>query len=154
MPCRPTNLTRTKSLDAQLGRASPQRAAPSADSSGGEVGGAVERSNASGTNIEDGDVVVLLDDGTIELADTARDTRIIGVATDDIDDGEAGSVVFWGPIDRINCTASVTAGHYAESTTTAGQATGNSTRRSGSFAMFTSGGTDTPSGFLFGVPDS
>lgn len=113
----------------------------------------VEMTNSSGTAFVEGDVVVVLSDGTINRTTTAQDTRPIGVVLDDIDTADSGPVQFFGPVDQINTGGSVTAGHYAESSTTAGAAQGNSTRRQGSFAIFTAGGTS-PAGFLFGgTPD-
>lgn len=112
---------------------------------------ALDMVNDSGDLVE-GDVVVVLDDGTIAKTTTAQDTRPVGVCLDDIDDGDTGPVQFLGPVDKINVVSSVTAGEYAETTTTGGSAAGSATRRAGSFALFTTSGT-APEAFLFGVPD-
>lgn len=119
--------------------------------SGSSAGGSgiTESENGAGLALAAGDVVVLASDGTVQLTTTAQDTRPVGVVLDDIDDGEFGPIAWSGPVDLINVTASVTAGHWAETSTTAGDAQSNTTRRTGSFGYFTSSGT-TPSGFLTG----
>lgn len=104
--------------------------------------------NDTGADIPEGSVVVVLADGTIELAATVNEPRPTGVAMDTIDDGETGQVCFGGPVDLVLVTASVTAGEYGQTSTTPGQAqvaVGPST----AFCEFTSSGT-TPSAFLWG----
>jgi len=107
-----------------------------------------ELSNDSGTDITEGAVVVVLADGTIQLADTVNEPRPTGVCLDDIDDGDSGQVCFGGPVDLVQVTASVTAGTYGQTSTTPGEAqvaSGPST----AFCEFTDSGT-TPSAFLWG----
>lgn len=114
----------------------------------GSVAGEYE--NNEGSTLVAGTVVKLQTDGTVATTTTAQSTGIIGVVIDDIDDGELGPVAFFGPVNLVNVTAAVTAGHYAETTTTAGAATGNATPREGSFGIFTSSSAS-PSAFLFGA---
>lgn len=104
--------------------------------------------NDSGVAILEGQVVVVTSDGTISLTSTANDPRPTGIAIDDIDDGESGPVQFFGPVDLVIVTASVTAGTYGTSSTTAGAAAVTSDPTE-AFIYFTSSGTE-PEGFIFG----
>jgi hypothetical protein len=107
-----------------------------------------EMENDTGADILEGSVVVVLADGTIELADTVNEPRPTGVVVDQIDDGDTGQVVFGGPVDLVLVTASVTAGDYGQTSTTPGEAQvapGHAT----AFCEFTESGT-TPSAFLWG----
>lgn len=112
-----------------------------------------QATNASGIVLEYGDVVVLTATGTITTTTTAQDTRPVGVVQIGGADGIPVSVVFSGYVAQVNVTASVTAGNYAETSTTAGDATESAIRRPGSFAVFLATGT-APSALLFGIPDS
>lgn len=135
-----TQLTRQHSLAASRGWIEP--------SASRSFSWVEDMQNASGTDITEGAVVVVLSDGTIELADTVNDPRPTGVALDDIDDDDTGQVCFGGPVDLVQVTASVTAGQYGQTSTTPGEAqvtTGPAT----AFCMFTDSGT-TPSAFLWG----
>jgi len=107
-----------------------------------------ELANDSGVNILESQVVVVLSDGTIQLANVANEPRPTGVALDDIDTGSSGQVCFGGPVDLVTVAASVTAGNYGQTSTTAGaaQVTGAVAT---AFCMFTSSGT-APSAFLWG----
>lgn len=106
--------------------------------------------NSSGVALVAGDVVVVDSAGEITTTTTAQDTRVKGVVLDDIADGEYGPVAFEGPVDLVNVTASVSAGSFAETSTTAKKAQANADIRTGSFGYFTSSGT-TPSAYLFGA---
>lgn len=132
--------------DIPAGRNSPAQA----DFEGPPV---IELENDTGAALAEGDVVVVKSNGKLGTTTTAQDTRPVGVCLDDIDAAETGPVQFFGPVDLVNVTAAVTAGRYAETSTTARKATESTTRRQGSFAFFTSAGT-APSAFLFGgTPD-
>jgi hypothetical protein len=125
-------------------------AAASSGGDGGNVDNDIE--NASGGDLEAGDVVVVNSAGQITTTTTAQDLRPKGVVLDDIASGEWGPVAFSGPVDFINTGgASVTAGHWAQTSTVAGEADSNglTTPGTGSFAYFTSTST-TPSAFLVG----
>lgn len=113
---------------------------------GGTIG---EVQNGAGIALAAGDVVVMAIDGTVVLTTTAQDTRPVGVVLDDIEWGETGPVAWQGPVPLVNVDAAVTAAEFAETSTTAGEATSSATRREGSFGYFTSSGT-APSAFLFG----
>ncbi len=107
--------------------------------------------NDSGGDLGAGDVVVLQSDGSVTTTTTPQDTRPVGVVLVGGADGFSVTVAFSGFVDRVNCTASVTAGHYGETSSTAGSATQNSTRHAGSFCLFFDSSA-TPSAYLFGVP--
>src|SRR5438132_11572172 len=66
--------------------------------------------NDTGAGMVEGSVVIVLSDGTIQLAATLNDPRPTGVLIDDIDSGDSGQVCFGGPVDPVLVTASVTAG--------------------------------------------
>ena len=104
--------------------------------------------NDTADPIERGDVVVVLPDGSIALADIENDPRPTGVALDTIDDGDTGQVRFGGPVRRVNVVSAVTAGQYGQTSTTPGRAqvTGVVAR---AFCLFTESGT-TPNAFLWG----
>lgn len=131
-----TNLTRQRSADIQRGLVHPSAARSLSW---------IEECTADG-DITEGAVVVVQSDGTVALADTAQDPRPTGVALDDMDDGEEGQVCFGGPVDLVLVTASVTAGNYAETSTTPGEAA-ETTDSAAAFGYFTSSGT-TPSAFV------
>ena len=107
--------------------------------------------NNSGGDLVYGDVVVLDSDGTVTTTTTAQDTRPVGVVQIGGGDGDAIQVVFSGFVEQVNCTASVTAGAYGETSTTAGDATENATLRTGSFCQFLASSA-TPAAYLFGSP--
>ncbi len=96
-----------------------------------------------------GDVVVVQSDGTVILANVAADTRPVGIAGDAIAAGAVGPIQFTGPVDLINVTTSVTAGNFAQTSSTPGHADPTVLRGGASFGYFTASGTN-PSGFLFG----
>lgn len=107
--------------------------------------------NADTDQLDVGDVVVI-SSTSVATTTTARDTRPLGVV---IGGGPVGAPVVvqtTGYVALVNVTAAVTANYYAETSTTAGAATQNSTRRIGSFGVFLTAGT-LPSMLLFGVPD-
>lgn len=106
-----------------------------------------ELANDTGADILEGSVVVVLADGTIELADTVNDPRPTGVVVDQIDDSDTGQVCFGGPVDLVLVTASVTAGQYGSTSATPGQATTSGVGNA--FCVFTASGTE-PSAFLWG----
>lgn len=129
-------------------------AADGGGSTGGGGGGTVvglDYENAAGDDLIAGDVVVLNSSNQLVTTTTAADPRPVGVVQDDIADGDFGAVAWAGPVDLVNVNASVTAGDWAETSTTAKKAqdTGSTTPGTGSFGYFTSSGT-TPSAFLTG----
>src|SRR5690349_12971953 len=127
-----TNLTRLHSLASIRGWVKPGTAGSDDGSGGGGSVTGTDYENASGVDLVAGDVVVVNSSGQITTTTTAQDTRPVGVLVDDIADGDFGAVAFAGPVDLVNVTASVTAGNYAETSTTPAQATQNATRRAGS----------------------
>lgn len=133
-------LTRRRSADVVNGLVDP--------SASRSLSWIEEMLNDSGDDILEGAVVVVLDDGTIENADTLNDPRPTGVALDDIGDGETGQVCFGGPVDLVLVTASITAGEYGQTSTTPGEAQ-VATTPANAFCMFTASGT-TPTAFLWG----
>lgn len=116
----------------------------------GEGAGAF--TNDTGDVLPVGSVVVLVGATVIETT-TPQDTRSIGVVIVAAVDGDEAIVQTAGIVDLVLVTAAVTAGNFGETSTVAGQATENATRRAGSFCMFLTSGT-TPSAVLFGMPDS
>lgn len=110
--------------------------------------------NKSGGAVAAGDVVVI-DTGNNDAFTTTTSGRAeisVGVAQETIANNVAGRVLVAGYAALINVPASVTRGHYIETHTVVKQATGNSTRRSGSFGQFPTGGA-TPTGWLWGQTD-
>jgi hypothetical protein len=108
----------------------------------------IERDNDSGVAIPEGAVVALQDDGTVALAAVGGDANLLGVALDEIEDGDSGPIAFFGPVDQINTTGAVAAGEYAIVGAT-GEASGVGAPSDGAFALFTEAGVNPP-GFLFG----
>ena len=111
--------------------------------------------NKSGGSVAAGDVVIV-DTGNNDAfttTTTAQETKPVGIAQATIADNAAGPVLLQGYAPLVNVTASVTRGNYAQTSTTVKEATENSSRQSGSFAIFLTGGA-TPDAYLFGVPDS
>ena len=104
--------------------------------------------NASGATLNIGDVVVIVGD-TVVTTTTAQDTRPMGVVVGGADNGESTAVQTSGIVEYVRVTAAVTAGRYAETTTTAGAAFENATPRAGSFGQFLTAGT-TPRLLMFG----
>ena len=104
--------------------------------------------NNTGADIVEGSVVVVVADGTVQRASTLNDPRPTGVTLDYIENGETGQVAFGGPVELVLVTASVTAGQYGQTSTTAGQAQ-VTTGPASAFCMFTSSGTS-PEAFLWG----
>lgn len=111
--------------------------------------------NNAGADLPAGSVVILDtgDDESIETTTSAQSTLKVGVTLEAITDGELGPVVIGGYVPLVLVTASVTRGHYLETSTTAGQATANSARRAGSFGQLLTGGT-TPTAILFDSSDT
>lgn len=110
----------------------------------------IEMDNDSGEDIEEGDLVVVIGiEDRIERASSTSETRPLGIAVDDIDDGDSGMVQFFGPVDLIHVTAAVSAGDFGQPSSTAGFAESSAIRGSTSFVLFTTSGTS-PEGFLFG----
>lgn len=117
---------------------------------GSEVG--QPYTNNAGVTLAVGTVVVI-DGTTVILTTMPQDTRPVGVV---IVAGVHGSEVVVqtaGKVDLVTVTAAVSAGTYAETSTTAGAATESATRRAGSFGVFLTAGT-APSALLFGIPDA
>lgn len=107
--------------------------------------------NADAVDFAAGDVVVITAAGILGTT-TAQDTRPVGVVLDDIAVGDTGPVQTAGYTPYIHVTAAVSADAYAETSTTATEATQNPTARDGSFGLFLTAGT-TPDGLLFGTTD-
>lgn len=110
--------------------------------------------NKSGGAVVAGDVVVIdtANDTAFTTTTSARAEVTLGVAQEAIANNATGRVLIAGYAGLVNVPASVTRGHYVETHTVAKQATGNSTRRSGSFGQFLTGGT-TPTAMLWGSTD-
>lgn len=110
--------------------------------------------NKSGGSVAAGDVVVLdsSNDTAFTTTTTARAEVSVGIAQETIASNATGRVLVSGYASLVNVPASVTRGHYVETHTVAKQATGNSTRRSGSFGTFLTGGTS-PSALIWGDAD-
>lgn len=108
-----------------------------------------QATNDAGADLVYGDVVVQNADGSVTTTTTPQDTRPIGVVQVGGADGDPVSVVFQGYVAQINTSASVTAGNYAETSTTDGEATENATPRAGSFGRFLATGSNPPA-ILFG----
>lgn len=110
--------------------------------------------NKSGGAVAAGDVVIIDtgNDAAFTTTTSGRSEVSIGIAQEAIADNASGKVLVAGHAALVNVPASVTRGHYVETHTVAKQATGNSTRRSGSFGQFLTGGT-TPTAVLWGQTD-
>lgn len=112
--------------------------------------------NKSGGALAKGDVVIVdtSNDRAVTTTTSARSETTVGVVIEEngIANNATGRVQFGGYVSLVNVPASVTRGHYIETHTVAKQATGNSTRRSGSFGQFATGGT-TPTAWLWGSTD-
>jgi hypothetical protein len=98
--------------------------------------------NNSGADVALGDVVV--NDPTADDAFTTTTTAqftegAVGVAQAAIVAGMIGPVLFSGYASIVNVTAAVTRGAFLETSTTAGKATTNATRRAGSFGVVLTG---------------
>jgi len=102
-----------------------------------------------------GDVVIVdtTNDGAFTTTTSGQSQKSVGVAQETIANNGTGRVLVAGYAALVNVPASVTRGHYIETHTVAKQATGNSTRRAGSFGQFLTGGT-TPTAWLWGFPDN
>lgn len=114
----------------------------------------VSLTNKSGGSVAAGDVVIV-DTGNNEAITTTTSARVevsLGVVQEAIASNATGRVLVHGYAALVNVPSSVTRGHYVETHTVAKQATGNSSRRSGSFGQFLTGGT-TPTALIWGRPD-
>lgn len=111
--------------------------------------------NKSGGSLIAGDVVIIDtgNDRAITTTTSAQSASVFGVVQESIANNASGRVLTSGYAPLVNVPASVTRGHFAETHTVAKQAVGNSSRRTGSFARFLTGGT-TPTAHLFGMVDS
>lgn len=111
--------------------------------------------NKTGAGVVAGDVVIVdtANDGAFTTTTSGQSQKSVGVAQETIANNATGRVLVSGYAALINVPASVTRGHYIETHTVAKQATGNSTRRAGSFGQFLTGGT-TPTAWLWGFPDN
>lgn len=110
--------------------------------------------NKSGGSVAAGDVVVI-DTTTNEsftTTTTGRAELSVGVAQETIASNAIGRVLIAGYAALVNVPASVTRAHYVETHTVVKQATGNSTRRSGSFGQFLTTSA-TPTAWLWGQTD-
>lgn len=110
--------------------------------------------NKSGGAVTHGDVVVIDPDNNeaFETTTTAAETRLVGIAQEDIASNATGWVLLAGYAELVTPTASVTRGHYGFTSTTAKKASGAAARTVGAFCQFLKGGTE-PSAILFGPPD-
>lgn len=114
----------------------------------------VPLTNKSGGSVAAGDVVVVdtANDTAFTTTTTGRAEVSVGIAQETIANTASGRVLVAGYAALVNVPASVTRGHYVETHTVAKQATGSSTRRSGSLGQFLTGGT-TPTAVLWGQTD-
>lgn len=110
--------------------------------------------NKSGGAVANGDIVILdaSNDTAFTTTTSGRYEGAVGIAQEAIASNATGRVLIGGFASLVNVPSSVTRGHYIETHTVAKQATGSSTRRSGSFGVFLTGGT-TPTAMLGGLPD-
>lgn len=110
--------------------------------------------NKSGGSVAAGDVVVIdtANNDAFTTTTTGQAQVSVGVAQETIANNAAGRVLVAGYTALLNVPASVTRGHYIETHTVAKQATGNATRRAGSFGQFATGGAS-PTGWLWGSTD-
>ena len=110
--------------------------------------------NKSGGSVAAGDVVISdgSNDGAFTTTTTGRYEGSVGIAQATIANNATGLVLVAGYAALVNVPASVTRGHYVETHTVAKQATGSSSRRSGSFGQFLTGGTS-PTAWLWGQTD-
>lgn len=110
--------------------------------------------NKSGGSVAAGDVVIMdtANDTAFTTTTTGRFEGVVGIAQEAIANNATGRVLIQGYAALVNVPASVTRGHYIETHTVAKQATGSSSRRSGSFGLFLTGGTS-PTAVLGGLPD-
>lgn len=115
----------------------------------------VPLTNKSGGGVVAGDVVIIdsANDSAFTTTTVGRAQVSVGIAMETIANNATGRILVHGEAPLINVPASVTRGHYIETHTVAKQATGSSTRRSGSFGQFMTGGT-TPKGWIWGFPDN
>lgn len=114
----------------------------------------VPLTNKSGGSVIAGDVVIV-DTANNEAFTTTTTGRLevsVGIAQESIASNATGRVLVAGYAALVNVPASVTRGHYLETHTVAKQATGNSTRRSGSFGQFLTTSA-TPTAVLWGQTD-
>lgn len=111
--------------------------------------------NKSGGSLVNGDVVIrdTGNDSAVTTTTSGQSLSVIGVVQESIANNAAGRVCTAGYVPLVNVPASVTRGHFVETHTVAKQATGSSSRRTGSFGYFTTGGT-TPTAHLFGQVDT
>ena len=110
--------------------------------------------NKSGGSVVAGDVVVIdtANDTAFTTTTSARSEVSVSIAQEAIANNATGRVLVEGYAALVNVPTSVTRGHYVETHTVAKQATGNSSRRSGSFGQFLTGGA-TPTAWLWGKTD-
>jgi hypothetical protein len=110
--------------------------------------------NKSGGSVAAGDVVVIDtdNDASFETTTTGGETRGIGIAQETIANNAVGRVLVSGYAALVNVAASVTRGHYGKTHTVAKQATSQSSRGTGTFCQFITGGA-TPEAMLFGLAD-
>ncbi len=114
--------------------------------------------NKSGGAVAYGDVVVLdsSNDSAFTTDTSGAYTGIVGVCIEPngIANNASGRIQTAGPVAQINCSASVTRGHYLKTHTVAKQAADAGTSRVvGAFAK-TKTTSATPSAILFGFPDA
>lgn len=126
-------------------------------SSGGTSPTTVQKqlTNKSGGAVTRGDVVVVDPDNdtAFEITTVAGETRMVGVALEDILADATGWVATHGFVEFVNVTASVTRSHYGSTSTTVKKAVAASVRSAGAFCQFLTSGT-IPSAWLFGAPDA
>lgn len=110
--------------------------------------------NKSGGSVAAGDVVVIdtANNESFTTTTTGRAEVSIGVAQETIANNATGRVLVAGYAALVNVPSSVTRGHYLETHTVAKQATGNSTRRSGSAGQFLTTSA-APTAWLWGQTD-
>lgn len=111
--------------------------------------------NKSGGSVAAGDVVIVdtSNDAAFTTTTSGQSTSALGVVQESIANNATGRVCTAGYVPLVNVPASVTRGHFVETHTVAKQATGNATRRTGTFGRFLTGGT-TPTAQLYGLVDT
>lgn len=111
--------------------------------------------NKSGGGLVAGDVVIIdtANDGAVTTTTSAQYQGSVGIAQETIANNATGRVLVAGYAALVNVPSSMTRGRFLETHTVAKQATGNATRRAGSFGQYLTGGT-TPTAWLWGFPDN
>lgn len=116
----------------------------------------VPLTNRAGSTVSEGDVVILSGANDESFDDTTTGqyaASYIGIVQEEIDSLGVGRVLISGYAPLVNVGSAVARLDFIETDTAARQATGNATRRSGSFGQFIKSGTS-PSALIWGMPDT